>query len=95
MAREEGERWECEACGTHLVGALTIKRKVAPIEVLAVDPTEENAMKGNVWLGRNSDGEVICATLSGELLAQATEAGIALHLNHFATCKDAMRFSRG
>jgi hypothetical protein len=93
MARKQGERWNCEACGEALVGALTINGKVAPVEVL-------DKPNGNVWLGRRSTPEgpdfteVRCATLSGPLLEKAREAGISLHLNHFAYCPERERFAR-
>lgn len=77
MARRAGERWECEGCGQALVGALTINHKVAPVEMA----TRED---GNVWLGRRSDGTVICATLSGLLIEEARRVGIALRRNHWS-----------
>ncbi len=85
--RSPGDRWDCEACGEPLVGALTINKKVAPIELAIADA-------GNVWLGRSKSGEVICATLGGPLLEKAREVGIALHLNHFAYCPQRERFAR-
>jgi hypothetical protein len=91
-----GERKPCAACGVPLVGALTIKGKVAPIEVASRED-------GNVWLGLKApraqddpgDSVVVCATLAGALLEKAREVGIALHMNHFATCPDRDRFKRG
>jgi hypothetical protein len=90
-----GERKDCEACGTAMIGALTVKGKVAPIEVATHDD-------GNVWLGRRAPGDlhdpggrvVVCATLAGPLLEKAREVGIALHHNHFATCPQRDRFKR-
>lgn len=90
--REPGERWNCAACGEMLIGALTIAGKVAPITVTPYDT--DDAMAGNVWLGRRKDGTVICATLSGALLEKARAEGLALHLNHFANCPDKARFAR-
>lgn len=90
MARKRmpGERWRCgddgrPGCGAQLVGALTIKGKVAPIELA---PDEQG--RGNVWLGRRADGTVICATLSGLLVEEAKLVGIPLRLNHFAYCPE-------
>jgi hypothetical protein len=92
-AREPGERWACEGCGCNLVGALTINGKVAPVEL-------GTHTDGNVGLGRRDTpegpegSEVVCATLGGPLLEKAREAGIALHMNHFATCPERERFQR-
>lgn len=83
-SRTAGERWTC-VCGEELVGALTINQKVAPVTLRCKD-------NGNVWLGRNSEGVVICATLGGPLLDKARDVGVTLHLNHFADCPDRARF---
>ena len=90
--RRPGERWACAGCGEQLVGALTIKGNVAPITLAVYDV--DDAMAGNVWLGRRKDGTVICATLSGPLLDEARRQGIALHLNHFANCPERARFTK-
>lgn len=91
VKRKAGDRWECE-CGEQLVGALTSTGKVAPITLAVYDETDP--MAGNVWLGRRKDGTVICLTISGPLLDLARREGLALHLNHFATCPNAERFQR-
>lgn len=82
-----GEKKTCK-CGAKIIGAETVKGKTAPVEVAANE-------KGNVWLGRGVDGQVRCATLAGPLLEKAREVGMALHLNHFASCPHAREFSRG
>lgn len=92
-ALREGESKACEACQEPMIGALTINGKVAPVELRAHD-------NGNVWLGRGvardgcGVGPVICATLAGDILDKAREVGIALHMNHFATCPERERFER-
>ncbi len=90
--RTPGERWNCEGCGEALVGALTLKGAVAPITLASYD--EDDAMAGNVWLGRRKDGTVICATVGGPLLEEARRQGMSLHLNHFANCPEKERFAR-
>lgn len=103
MQRRPGERWDCEACGEPLIGALTVNGKVSPITV-------EPKANGNVWLGRSRsrwawDGErwsemdgpiaqrvTVCAVLAGPLLDQLREKNVGLHLNHFADCPNAGRF---
>lgn len=107
MKLQPGERRRC-SCGVAIVGALTIKGNVAPIEV---DPVED----GNVWLGRGTNkwlwrGQVMtmppghdppvgstralcCAVLGGLLLDEARRQGMALYLNHFATCEHADRYA--
>lgn len=90
-----GERKSCAACGVAMVGALTVRGKVAPIELATSDD-------GNVWLGLKAprseddpgDSVVVCATLAGPLLDKARDVGIALHHNHFTTCPKAERFKR-
>lgn len=87
---QPGQRKVCDGpnCTVQLVGALTINGKTAPVEVAASD-------EGNVWLGRNKAGQVVCAQLAGPLLTKAREVGIALHHNHYATCVDKDRFRGG
>ncbi len=87
-----GERRDCEGCGEQIVGALTINKKVAPITIAVYG--EDDEMPGNVWLGRNGAGEIVCATLGGPLLEEARRVGIGLHLNHFANCPERKRFER-
>lgn len=91
MARlQPGERKACEACGKEMIGALTVKGNTAPIEL---EPAP--AGQGNIWLGKNSVGTVICASLSQALVAEANAVGLVLRVNHFATCPERERFGRG
>jgi hypothetical protein len=82
--REAGQRWNCAACGEPLVGALTIKGMVAPVEV---KPSEG----ANCFLFRNG-GVVHVATAAGEHLDWLREQGVELRFNHFATCESKDQF---
>ncbi len=86
MARKPGEQWRCEACECRLIGALTIKGKVAPIEL-------EPAQDANCLLYR-AGTETRVATATGDALAWLTAQGVPLRLNHFATCPERERFAR-
>ncbi len=85
-ARRAGDQWKCE-CGEKIIGALTINKKVAPVVLRPAD-------NGNVWIGRNAEGMVVCATLGGPLLDKAREVGLQLHLNHFSDCPLREKFAR-
>lgn len=90
MSLAMGQRRPCQACGEELIGALTVKGNVAPITVAEKD-------NGNVWLGRRvtpGGPQIRCMTLAGPLLEKAREQEMPLHLNHFAECPAASRFSR-
>lgn len=90
MRRHPGEMWRCEACGEPLIGALTMKGSVAPVELKGKDGA--NVWLGRRWLNGGEDSVVICAVLSGPLLEKAREIGMSLHRNHFALCPQADRF---
>ena len=85
--RRVGERWNCAACGKPLIGALTRKGAVAPIEI-DVDA------RGNVHLWRSADNAVHAWTMSGAVLDEARAEGVQLRLNHFAYCPERERFKR-
>ena len=80
-----GETKRCQACSKPLIGALTRKGKVAPVNY---DPEPE----GNVLLFRK-DGEVQCRTFAGETLEALREEGVPMRLNHFADCPHAAEFA--
>jgi hypothetical protein len=86
-----GERRPCEACGKQIVGALTRKGVVAPIE-LEPDP------RGNVLLFRKSapgyPDATQCRTFAGFALDELVSQGVPLRLNHFAYCPERERFKR-
>lgn len=77
----------CSACGQALTWALTPAGKRAPINT---DPSDT----GNVLIlqPRNLT-EKLAITLSGPTLNLARASGLPLHLNHFADCPDADRFT--
>ena len=83
MTRSTGERWNCEACGTRLIAAITMGGAIAPIELA---PTAD----GNVLLQRRDSGELAAITMGGPLLDQAREAQVELRRNHFQSdCRGA------
>jgi hypothetical protein len=86
-ALQAGERRPCAACGTQIVGALTVNDRVAPI---TVDPHED----GNVLLHRHAaDPKVVRAwVLGGDALQKARDNGVELRRNHFMDCAHADRF---
>jgi hypothetical protein len=85
-AMQPGERKTCEACGKAMVGGLTMKGKVAPIEV-------EPSGTGNVLLQRHADGTVAAITFGNDTAQALRERGVELRLNHFATCPERERFN--
>ncbi len=86
MARKPGEQWRCEACECRLIGALTTKDNVAPVEL---EPSDG----ANCLLYRVRT-EVRVATATGDALAWLIAQGVPLRFNHFATCPERERFAR-
>lgn len=86
MSMQPGDRKTCEACGKALVGGLTMKGKVAPIE-------SEPSSGGNVLLQRHADGIVAAITFGNDTAQALRERGVELRLNHFASCPQAERFN--
>lgn len=87
-ARQAGQRWECEACGEPLIGALGRSGRIAPITVAPYDD-------GNVLLHNRIDGSnrIVCSwVLAGDTLAKARENDVQLRRNHFMSCPHADRF---
>lgn len=86
-AMQPGERKDCQACGTPMVGGLTMKGNVAPIEA-------KPSTQGNVLLQRHADGTVAAITFGNETAQALRERGVELRLNHFASCPERQRFER-
>lgn len=83
--RKPGDRWECGACGTKLVGALTITNRVAPIEV-------KLSPEGNCFLYRRGDTVCVATLGNAGVMEFARHHQFELRMNHFATCPSAERF---
>ena len=84
MPHRPGERWNCRACQTPLIGALTKAGKVAPIEI----DDFPDATCVLFWRGQ----EVNTRVVPPEQREQIRELDIPLHFNHFATCPAAKDF---
>lgn len=70
----------CTACNCPLLWALTPSGKRAPINA-------ELDLHGNVLILQPRNlGTILAITLSGDMLNQARQREVPLHLNHFADC---------